>query len=126
VVGAAIGGWIGTELTKIIKDQLDKVPFLQDAFAFIDVEFNKLLDSIKGLFSAVQTTFGQFTDMVDVLYRSLQRFYGDVIEPFFKSIADFYTGVWNKVVEGFTFVGNFLKDTFELTSIGQGFRPCTD
>ena len=127
-MGAALGSWIGTELTGILKEQLDKVPFLKDTFAFIDAEFNKMLDSFKNLFSAVQTTFGQFTDMMNVLFKSVQRFYKDAFQPIFDGLVSFYAGAWTKLVEGFTFVGNWFSSTFEptLIKIGDVLKPIID
>ena len=127
-VGAALGGFIGDQLGKIFKDQLDKNPFLAKVFGKLDEMFNNMLKDIMKYVDAVKKTFGQFMYMIEQFGRAFNKFNKDIIQPFFKSVGNFFKGAWDKFTGGVQWVANFLDKTFGpyLKKIGEFLAPILD
>ena len=127
-VGAALGGFIGDQLGKILKDQLDKNPFLAKVFGKMDEMFNNMLADIMKYVDAVKKTFGQFMYMIEQFGRAFTKFNKDVIKPFFKSVGNFFKKTWDRFTGGIKWVANFLDKTFgpTLEKIGEFLAPVLD
>ena len=128
-IGTAIGTFLGGAAGVIVGSELGQKMFK----AIQDNPAVKALNDwysgyLKGLFSSVQETFGAFTEMLDVLSRSLSRFNEEVIQPFFKSIGEFVAGTWNKFTDAIKSVSDFLTTTFEpiIIKIGNFLKPIID
>ena len=71
-VGAALGGFIGDQLGKILKDQLDKNPWFKSASDFMDARFEEMITDFQEFFFAAKITWTKFTDMVGVLRKRIE------------------------------------------------------